>query len=63
MHRAKLEVMFPNRTIMQDDTQAFVNFEHPTTRYEVTLEMIEGLTAQPQPETAWLRRRLQGPMP
>jgi hypothetical protein len=48
---------------MQDDTQAFVNFEHPTTRYEVTLEMIEGLTAQPQPETAWLRRRLQGPMP
>jgi hypothetical protein len=29
----------------------------------VLVEMIEGLTAEMRPETAWLKRRVRGPMP
>jgi hypothetical protein len=62
-HRAKLEAVLPNRTIMQEGVPAWVDFQYPATRCDVMVEMIEGLTAQRRPETAWLRRRLRGPMP
>jgi hypothetical protein len=38
-------------------------FQCETTRCDVIVEMIEGLTAQMRPETALLRRRLRRPMP
>jgi hypothetical protein len=63
MHRAKLEAVLPNRTIMQEGVPAWVDFRYPATRRDVMVEMIEGLTARRRPETAWLRRRLPGPMP
>jgi hypothetical protein len=52
MHRARLEAVFANRAIMQEGVQAWVDFEHPTTRCAVMMEMIEGLTAQMRLETA-----------
>ncbi len=61
LHRARLEAVFPDRTITQEGAQGFVDFQHPTTRNEVILEMIDGLTKLLRPETAWLRRRLRGP--
>jgi hypothetical protein len=30
---------------------------------DALLEMIDGLTKEMRPETAWLRRRVRGPMP
>jgi hypothetical protein len=53
----------PNRVIMQEGVQAWVDFQHPTTRRDAPLEMIDGLTKEMRPETAWLRRRVRGPMP
>ena len=55
--------VFKSRTIMQEDVQAWVDFQHPATRRDALVEMIEGLTAEMRPETAWLRRRVRGPMP
>jgi hypothetical protein len=46
MHRARLEAVFKNRTIMQEGVQAWVGFQHPVTRCAVLVEMIECLTAQ-----------------
>jgi hypothetical protein len=63
MHRARLETVFKNRAIMQEGVQAWVDFQHPATRHDVLVEMIEGLTAEMRPETAWLRRQVSGPMP
>jgi hypothetical protein len=63
MHRVRQEAVLPNRTIMQEGVQAWVNFQHPTTRKDAILEMLDGVTALMRPETAWLRRRLPGPMP
>ena len=63
MHRAQLEAVFRNRAIMQEDVQAWVDFQQPTTRRDALLEMIDGLTKEMRPETAWLRRRMRGPMP
>ena len=34
MHRARLEAALPDRPIIQEGLQAFVEFEHPTTRWE-----------------------------
>ena len=61
MHRVRLEAVFPNRAIMQEGVQAWVDFQHPTTHNEVILEMIDGLTKLLRPETAWRRRKLRGP--
>jgi hypothetical protein len=63
MHQAWLEVMFKNRAIMQECMQAWVNFQHSATRRDVLVEMIEGLPAEMRPDTAWLRRRVRGPIP
>jgi hypothetical protein len=63
MHRARLEAVFPNRAIMQEGVQAWVDFQCETTRCDVIVKMIEGLTAQMRPETALLRLRLRRPMP
>jgi hypothetical protein len=63
MHWAQLEAVFRNRAIMQEGVQAWVDFQHPTTRRDALLEMIDGLTKEMRPETAWLRRRVRGPMP
>jgi hypothetical protein len=63
MHWAQLEAVFRNRAIMQEGVQAWVYFQHPTTRRDALLEMIDGLTKEMRPETAWLRRRVRGPMP
>jgi hypothetical protein len=63
LHRVKLDVVLPNRVIMQEGVQAWVDFQHPTTRRDALLEMIDGLTKEMRPETAWLRRRVRGPMP
>jgi len=49
--------------IIQEGVQAWVDFQCETTRCDVIVEMIEGLTAQKRPETALLRRRLRRPMP
>ena len=62
-HWARLEAVFKNRAIMQEDVQAWVDFQHPATRRDALVEMIEGLTAEMRSETAWLRRRVRGPMP
>jgi hypothetical protein len=62
-HRVKLDVVLPNRVIMQEGVQVWVDFQHPTTRRDAPLEMIDGLTKEMRPETAWLRRRVRGPMP
>ena len=63
MHRARLEAVFPNRTIMQEGVQAWVDFQHPATRKDAILEMLDGVTALMRRELAWLRQRLPGPMP
>ena len=63
MHRARLEAVFKHRAIMQEGVYARVDFQHPATLRDVLVEMIEGLTAEMRPETAWLRRRVRGPMP
>ena len=63
MHRVRLEAVFPNRAIMQEGVQAWVDFQHPTPWCDVMMEMIEGLTAQMRLETASLRRRLRGLIP
>jgi hypothetical protein len=55
--------LFKNRTIMQEGVQAWVDFQHPATRRDTLVEMIEDLTAEMRPETAWLRRRVKGLMP
>jgi hypothetical protein len=60
MHRAKLDVVFPNRAIMQEGVQAWVDFQHPTTRHDALVEMLDGLTSEMRPETAWRRRRSRG---
>ena len=49
--------------IIQEGVQAWVDFQCETTRCDVIVEMIEGLTAQMRRETALLRRRLRRPMP
>ena len=49
--------------IIQEGVQAWVDFQCETTRCDVIVEMIEGLTVQMRPETALLRRRLRRPMP
>jgi len=43
--------------------QAWVDFQHPVTRRDTLVEMIEGLMAEMRSETAWLRRRVRWPMP
>jgi len=45
---------------MQDGVQAWVDFQHPTTRHDALVEMLNGLTSEMRPETAWLRRSLRG---
>jgi hypothetical protein len=60
MHWAQLEAVLRNRAIMQEGVQAWVDFQHPTTRRDALLEMIDGLTKEMRPETAWLRRRVRG---
>ena len=55
--------MFTNRTIMQEGVQAWVDFQHPATRCDTLVEMIEGLTVEMRPETARLRRHVRWPMP
>jgi len=49
--------------IIQEGVQAWVDFQCETTRCDVIVEMIEGLTTQMRPEMALLRRRLRRPMP
>ena len=49
-----------NKAIMQEGVQAQVDFQHPTTRHDALVEMLNGLTSEMQPETAWLRRSLRG---
>ena len=56
-------MVFKNRAIMQEGVQAWVDFQRPATRRDVLVEMINGLTAEMRPATAWLRRRLRGLMP
>ena len=63
MHRARLEVVFKKRAIMQKGVQAWVDFQRPATQRDVLVEMINGLTAEMRPATAWLRWRLRGLMP
>ena len=48
---------------MQEGMQVWVDFQHPATRRDALVEMSEGLTVEMRPETAWLRRRVRGPMP
>jgi hypothetical protein len=48
---------------MQEGVQAWVDFQHPATRRDALVEIIEGLTAEMRPETAWLRRRARWLMP
>jgi len=62
MHRARLEVVFKNRAIMQEGVQAWVDFQRPATRRDALLEMLDGPTKDMRPETAWLRRRVRGLM-
>lgn len=63
MHRARLEVVFKNRAIMQEGVQAWVDFQRPAARRDVLVEMLDGPTKEMRPETAWLRRRVQGLVP
>jgi hypothetical protein len=37
---------------MQEDVQAWVDFQHPATRRDALVEMIEGLTAEMRPKMA-----------
>jgi hypothetical protein len=48
---------------MQEGGQAWVDFQHPTTRHNALVEMLDGLTREMRPETPWLRRRLWGLVP
>ena len=67
MHRARLEAALPDRHIIQEGPHAFVEFEHPTTRWEARWEavnaLITGLTPLMQPEYGWVRRRGPRPIP
>jgi hypothetical protein len=48
---------------MQEGVQAWVDFQHPTTRHDTLVEKLDELTREMWPETAWLRRRLRGLVP
>ena len=50
MHRARLEAVLPDRHIIQEGPQAFVEFEHPTTRWEALNALMTGLTPLMRPE-------------
>jgi hypothetical protein len=63
MHRARLEAALPDRHIIQEGPHAFVEFEHPTTRWEALNALITGLTPLMQPEYGWVRRRVPRPIP
>ena len=60
MHRARLEMVFPDRAITHEGPQAFVDFQHSTMRNEMILEMIGGLMELLRPETVGLRRKMRG---
>ena len=62
MHRARLEAAVQDRRITQEGPQAFIDFEHPTTRWEAVNEVITGLTPLMRPEYGWIRRRVRGPV-
>lgn len=51
MHRARLEVVFKNRAIMQEGVQAWMDFQHLATWRDALVEMIEELTAEMRSET------------
>ena len=63
MHRARLEAALPDRPIIQEGPQAFVEFERPTTRWEALNELMTGLTPLMRPEYGWVRRRVPTPIP
>jgi hypothetical protein len=50
MHRARLEAALPDRPIIPEGPQAFVEFEHPTTRWEALNALMTGLTPLMRPE-------------
>jgi hypothetical protein len=63
MHRARLEAALPDRHSIQEGAQAFMEFEHPTTREEALNALIIGLTPLMRPEYGWGRRRVPRPIP
>jgi len=62
MHRAAGSGV-KNHAIMQEGVQAWVDFQRPATWRDVLVEMLDGPTKEMRPETAWLRRRVRGPVP
>jgi hypothetical protein len=50
MHRAKLETTLPERPIIPEGPQAFMEFEHPTTHGEALNALMTGLTPRMRPE-------------
>jgi hypothetical protein len=57
-HRARLEAALPERLIIQEGPQAFVEFDLPTTRWEALNALITGLTPLMRPGYGWVRRRV-----
>ena len=45
---------------MQEAMQARVDCQHPTTRHDALVKVLDGLTREMRPETASLRQRLRG---
>ena len=58
-----LEAALPDRYIIPEGPQAFVEFEHPTTWWEALNALMTGLTPLMQPAYGWVRRRVPRPIP
>jgi hypothetical protein len=63
MHRERLEAALPERPIIQEGPQAFMEFEHPTTQGEALNALMTGLMPRMRPEYGWGRRRVPRPIP
>jgi hypothetical protein len=61
LHRVQLHVA--EEGDYAGGVQAWVDFQHRTTRRDALREMLDGPTKEMRPETAWLRRRVRGLVP
>jgi hypothetical protein len=61
-HRARLEAALPERPIIPEGPQAFMEFEHPTTPGEALNALMSGLTLRMRPEYGWGRRSVPRPI-
>ena len=58
-----VEIRWDFRKSSPHQMEVWVDCQHPTTRHDALVEMLDGLTREMRPEMAWLRRSLRGLVP